>query len=87
MCFVPQPVIGLFAILTEPLLSPWMMMGEEGEKPILQRKERYHAACVAACDKAIYSASVEDRDTTCCFLEDQEIAPSARKKQYAPMDF
>ena len=35
----------------------------------------------------MYSASVDERDTTCCFLEDQEMAALASRKVYAPIDF
>ena len=48
---------------------------------------RSHANSAAVEAKARYSASVEDRETVDCFLEDQEIGLEPRKITIPVVDF
>src|SRR5258708_29707410 len=86
-CLVPRPTIGLLAISIDPLLSPMSVMEPLMSSPISSRNDLIQAPCAAACESDMYSASVEDRETTCCFFEDQQTAPSAKRKACAPIDF
>src|SRR5882762_6208212 len=86
MCFVPLPTMGLFAKSIEPLLSPNNVSGSGRGTRSSSVMFRYQAACTAAWERAIYSASVDESETTRWRREDQEIAAPHRKNTNAPVE-
>ena len=46
-----------------------------------------HTACLAAWPMVMYSASVVEVETVCCFFKHHDITPLIRKKQYPIVDF
>jgi len=71
----------------EPLLSPRIVVGKICMNPNLRNKLLNQRALRAASDKAIYSASVDDKAVIDCFLENQVIAPPAIMKTYPEVNF
>ena len=78
--------MGLFAKSMDPLLSPNSVSGSEIGMQSSSVMFQYQAACTVAWESAIYSASVDESETTRWRREDQEIAPPHRKNTKAPVE-
>ena len=74
-CFSLFDTTELVTSSIAPELSSYISVGEWQGKPISARMDRKHIACCVALQKAITSASDEDKDTDDCFLEDQSTGP------------
>jgi hypothetical protein len=69
MCFAHLWNCGFFVIAIDPSLSPRIMVGNFCANPSSLNRFRNQCASRAASDKAIYSASVDERAITDCFFE------------------
>jgi len=69
------------------MLSQWIRVGSLCVYPISDSNVHSHIASLVAWSVATYSASVEELATVACFLDDHDIAPLPRLKEYPEMDF
>jgi len=80
MCLLRPCITGFFESLIAEILSQYTFVGELCVCWRLFRILLIHTTWHALDAAAINSASVVDRETTCCFLEDQEMAPELKRK-------
>ena len=87
MCFILECWTGLKLKCVAPKLSHKSFGEAEREKLSLAKSARSHNVSDATFASALYSASVDDRATTRCFFELQEMGLEPRKHMYAEVDF
>ena len=86
MCFVLAWCMGFLASPIHLWLSLWITVAPFCGWPMSASKHRSQMASFVACVAAMYSASVEDRATVTCHLDDQLTGHPLTRNVYPVVD-